>query len=304
MLLSVNFATFPHALQFTLLLLNFPHSCIHLCSVLLVKPRNLCCTLKRRSACCTKSKTTQTQISSGGTLFACALSVLPALHMVFFLTFAFLDVRGSEPPIHGQSLLTFHSADTECVFKCAAIFNVLSAKTVIQNFIDQREFCFTGFNGFTSFNSSDRPRAAESKKSKPEPLSDTVTSVVPFDPESATSSSPGSYRDVKLKNILILQNHKLLLGREALFMLQSDFFTVSADQLPNLITTESSVDSIYENACKLAVLLSNMHKRRSRLEGLPPCNSRKCYVMQRLQLVLLNTSPLCISLSFALLFWR
>jgi hypothetical protein len=246
-------------------------------------PRNLCCTLKRRSACCAQSKSNQTQISSGGTSFACELSVLLALHKFFFLTFAFLDVRGSEPPIPGQSLLTFHSADTDCVFKCAAIPTVLSAKKVIQNFIERREFCFTGFNGFTGLNSSDRPRAAESKKSKPEPLSDTVASVLP------STGRTDTYRDVKLKNILILQNHKLFVGREALFMLQSDFSTVSTDQLPNLIRTESSVDLIYESACKLAVLLSDMQKRRSRVKGLPPCNPRKSYVMQRLQSVLLNT---------------
>ncbi len=186
-----------------------------------------------------------------------------------FLHLLFLSpaVRGSQPPIQGQSLLTFHSADTDCIFKCAAIPDVLSTKLAVQKFINQREFCFTGFTAFCHI---DTPCTAVNKKSRPLALQlepNSIASVFPCDPDTPSVLHSGSYRAVKLENILILQKHKLFQQLEALYMLTSDSSTINPEQLPNVIRFKSSVDCIHDSACKLAHELTEMRRLSSRLEG-------------------------------------
>ncbi len=201
----------------------------------------------------------------------------------------FLAVRSCEPPTHGQSLLTFHSADTDCVFKCAVISDVLDTKLVVQNFIHQREFCCSGFTGVCHLGT----RVFQSKKSRPpgtpEPESNLIASVCPYESDTPGPLLPSSYLAAKQDDILILQTHKLFLERETLFMLQCDFSATSPDQLPKLVRVESSVDSIYDSASKLAKQLSEMHRHSSRLEGFDSCID---VYIQRLYILLCYTSAL------------
>jgi hypothetical protein len=170
---------------------------------------------------------------------------------------------GSDSPLHGQSLLTFLSADTDCVFKCVPILNAACAEDAIRTFILRGEYV----PQLSGPSHRSYPRAAFGKKSKSDFFeSDQVDSVV-WNGQACSDSA--SYQATKEENIRILEKCKLAQTREAIYILQSDMSTFSYGTAPVNCRIMTSVDAIYHHAAECARELSDMHRHCAGLQGAP-----------------------------------
>jgi hypothetical protein len=165
--------------------------------------------------------------------------------------------------LHGQSLLTFFSADTDCVFKCVPIANAACAEDAIRTFIQRGEY----MPQVSAPPDGSYPQTAFSKKSKSDFFeSDQVDTVVSF---GQACSDSASYHATKEENIRILEKCKLAQTREAIYVLQSDMSTFSYGTAPVNCRVMTSVDAIYHHAGECARELSDMHRHTAGLQGAP-----------------------------------
>jgi hypothetical protein len=174
-----------------------------------------------------------------------------------------LTRSGSDSPLHGESLLTFFSADTDCVFKCVPIPNAACAVDAIRAFILRGEY----MPQVSDPSDASHQRTAFGKKPKSDFFeSDQVDSVVLF---GQACSDLASYHATKEENIRILEKCKLAQTCEAIYILQSDMSTFSHGTAPVDCRVMTSVDAIYHHAGECARELSDMHRHSAGLQGAP-----------------------------------
>jgi hypothetical protein len=165
---------------------------------------------------------------------------------------------GSEPPVRDLALLTFHSADTDHIFKCVAISNASEADAAITKFISDREFL-----NILPATSAPVVRGAQQPAFESD-LVDTVRVEIPFGRTASTSL----YHMAKSNDIRLFNTRKCAENRAAIYVLDSH---AARYQLPNWFESGQTLDDIHDKARKFSDEISAIHRERAGLQGTSRC---------------------------------
>lgn len=168
----------------------------------------------------------------------------------------FLQCSGSDPPVPGQAVLTFHSSDTDHIFKCIAISNASQADAAITKFIRDREFL-----SISPAINAPVPQGAAPPTEESDDVNTVATSM-------GRNASTSDYNIAKSNDVRLLNTFKCAENRVAIYVLNSH---AERCQLPNGVEILQSSDDIHVKARKLADELSGIHRKWAGLKCMSRC---------------------------------